>query len=166
MNYKTEYNYWVDIISFILFFLMSLSGIIMLNFHSQSVKIDETVFSITGYNWYLIHKTLIVTSTILAIIHLSLHPQWLKNILKGKMFPKNFILKMSFWFLVVYLLNACLSFTSWLIVEDKMIDTVLHGLHSKAGLLLIIIFLIHFIQHFKWIVNTTKSIIHNKNGKQ
>ena len=162
MNSKKELNYWVDIVSFIPFFLMSASGIVMINFHSGAVKIDETVLNITGHNWYLIHKILIVTSTLLAIIHLSLHPQWLKNVLKGKIFPKSFTLKMSFWLLVIYLLNAGLSFSSWLFVENKMTDAILHGLHSKTGLLLIVIFIIHFIQHFKWIINTSKTIVSKK----
>lgn len=108
---------------------------------------------------------MILFSTLLAIIHLILHPEWLKNVLKGKIFPKSFTLKMSFWLLIVYLLNACLSFTAWLFVENKMIDMVLHGLHSKTGLLLIIIFVIHFIHHFKWLLNTTKSLLQNQNAK-
>ena len=162
MNRETKLNYWIDIVSLIPFILMSASGLIMLNFHSKSVTIDETVLNITGHNWYLIHKILIITSTLLTVIHLSLHPEWLKNVLKGKMFSKSFTLKMSFWLLVVYLLNASLSFASWLFVEDKIVDAVLHGLHSKTGIVLIIIFIIHIIQHLKWIINTTKSIISNK----
>jgi hypothetical protein len=140
---------------------MSASGIIMVMFHSGSVKIEQSVFGVTGYNWYIIHKILILTSTVLAIVHLSLHPQWMKNVVKGNMFPKSFTLKMSFWLLVIFLLNAVLSLSSWLIVDNSTVDTVLHGLHSKTGLVLIVIFSFHLVQHFKSLLTTCKVMIKN-----
>jgi len=161
MNNKSKHKFWVDIASLLPFLLMSGTGIIMLFFHSGSVQTEQSVIGITGYNWYFIHKVLVLTSTAFAILHISLQPQWLKNVAKGNMFPKSFTLKMSFWLLVIFLLNAVLSLSSWLIVDNSTVDAVLHGLHSKTGLLLIIIFIFHLVQHFKWLRSTCKSIIEN-----
>ena len=158
MNKRTKTNFWVDIISLIFFTLMTMSGIIMLLFHTGSVEIDQYVLGIIGYNWYTIHKVLIVSSTALAIVHLILHPQWLKNVAKGKMLPKSFTLKMSFWLFIVFFLNAILSLSSWLLVDNSSTDQVMHGLHSKTGLLLIVVYIFHLVQHFKWLLNTSKLI--------
>ena len=140
---------------------MSASGIVMLMFHTGSIKIEQYFLRILDYDWYTIHKILILSSTALAIIHLSLHPKWLKNVTKGKILPKSFTLKMSFWLFVVFFINALISLTSWLLVDNSSIDAVFHGIHSKTGLLLIVIFIFHLFQHFKWLMNTTKSITNN-----
>jgi len=155
---KNKLTYITNISLLCFFVAISFTGLVMLNFHSGASKIHETVLTLTGKNWHLLHKILISVFALLAVTHIILHPQWIKNTFVLRTFPKSFTLKVTLLLFVIYLINAAIAFPAWLFIKDKNIDSILHGIHSKTGLLLIVFFILHLIQHFKWLFTKSKQL--------
>lgn len=151
-------NYYVDIISLLPFLLLLFTGVILLIYHKGKPYQAETL-SISGYSWLIVHKIVSVASFFMVAIHLTLHLNWLKKLftrkLKNKHKGKNITL------FILFFLTVLPSALSWLIINDTELAKGLRGIHNKLGILLIILFVIHFINYFNWIITMTKRIMKN-----
>ncbi len=152
---KTIRNYYVDIIAFLPFLLLLISGIIMLQYHGGKAYLDETM-GINGNTWIIIHKILTVISLPIVLLHLALHYNWLKKLVTLKLKNKHSGMNISIF--IIFLLCASTSLLSWLIFANSNIGEALRGIHNKLGILLIVFFAIHILNYYKWIVNMTKSV--------
>lgn len=153
---KSTRNYYVDVIAFLPFLLLLITGIIMLGYHGGKPYDSETL-GFDGNVWIFIHKTLTVIAFPIVMLHLILHFDWIKKLftlkLKNKHRGTNVVL------FLIFLICSLTALVSWLVLGDSETGNLLRGLHNKFGLLLIVFFVIHLISYTQWIVGMTKRIL-------
>jgi ferredoxin len=161
---KNNANYWINISSLLPFILLMSSGIILqANYHFARKPDYYEVFSLNRSDWLLLHIIFALISTPIIIIHLALHFKWIKNLFKNKFSSKgNKIVRTSKILLVLYFFTVITGLVPWIFIEDPHGKRMLIELHDKITLGIIIYFILHFIQHFKWLVKNTKNIFKGK----
>lgn len=153
---KATLNYYVDIIAFLPFLLLLLTGIVMLAYHGGK-PYDAKTIGVDGYTWIQIHRIFTIIATPLVIFHLIMHLDWLKKLFTFKL--KNKRRGVNITLFIFFLLSALTSLFSWLIFGSSNIGNALRGVHNKFGILLIIFFIIHLIVYFKWIIKMTQRVL-------
>lgn len=152
---KAKRNYYVDIISILPFVLLIITGFIMLYYHAGE-PFETLVFGLNGDSWLLVHQIISVPTFVIISIHLILHFQWLKKLFTGKLKDKHKIENVLL--LVFFLLAAISSLLSWLIIDDEAIQGGLRGMHNKFGMLMMVFFILHFVNYFAWLKKMTLKI--------
>lgn len=152
---KSTRKYYVDIIAFLPFLLLIVTGVIMIKYHSGA-PYESATFGLLGNNWIFIHKLLSVIAAPLVIIHLTLHISWIKKLFTFKLKNKHKGINITLF--ILFLLCSATSFLPWFIMGDSEVGNMLRGIHNKFGLLLIIFFIIHVSVYLKWIVSMTKKV--------
>lgn len=153
---KSIRNYYVDIISFLPFLFLLLTGIIMLAYHG-GLPYDNETLGLDGNSWMFIHKTLTIIALPLVILHLALHFNWLKKLFTFKLKNKHRGINVTLF--VLFVLCSITALLSWLIFNDSDLGQLLRGLHNKIGILLIVFFAIHLISYTGWILGMTKKLL-------
>lgn len=153
---KAKRNYYVDIIAFVPFLLLLMSGIVMLKYHSGTPYEVENM-GLSGDSWIKIHKILAVISLPIVILHLVLHLNWFKTLFTFKL--KNRHRGINITLFIFFLLCASTSLFSWLIFTDSDAGKLLRGLHNKLGIILLIFFAIHVVVNFKWLKGMTMKLL-------
>ena len=161
-NTKAIRNYWVDMISFLPFLFLLTTGVIMLMYHTGKPYSVETI-GLNGETWMIIHKTLTVIALPLIIVHLFFHIEWLKKLFRLTLKSKYKGINVTLF--VLFVLCVLTSLLSWLVFNDSNIGKAMRGIHNKFGILLIVFFVIHISNYFKWIVNMTRRIMKKKNNQ-
>ena len=150
---KARLNFYIDIVSLLPFFLLLITGLILLMYHSGR-PYTETILQFEQSNWLNFHKILSIVSSTLIIIHLVAHTKWLKQLftakLKGKKNISNLLL------LITFVLTALLAFIPWFFIKNANVSAELLGIHNKVGLLLLLFFIIHLSNYYKWIIKMIK----------
>ena len=159
---KATRNYLVDMIAFLPFLLLLVTGIIMLMYHAGKPYSEETM-GLTGNVWLITHKILTVIALPLIMVHLFFHYEWLKKLFTFTLKNKHKGLNITLF--VLFILCVLTSLLSWLVFNDSNIGKAMKGIHNKFGILLIIFFVIHISNYFKWIVNMTKIILKKKKNQ-
>jgi hypothetical protein len=156
---KASRNYIFNLISILPFLFLLISGLIVLRYHSGT-EYDDLSFGIDGYLWLKIHRITALVVVPLIIIHLWLHKHWLKRLItlktKGKFGGTNMTLFFIFLFCVITALLA------WLVFEDTKLGEALREVHSKLGLLLIVFFVVHLTNYFRWLKDMTLKFFRKK----
>ena len=125
---------------------------------------DYFVLGLNKFGWLFLHKISASISLAGIIIHCMLHWKFISattiKIFNRK--SKTRILS-SYYLLIIYIPTFLTSIGSWIFFNDK--DSTKHALveiHDKLALILIIIFLVHIISRFGWIIRTYQIIINLK----
>jgi|GEM_PF-1594152 len=149
---KASRNYILNLISILPFIFLLISGLIVLRYHSGT-EYEDLSLGINGYLWLKLHRIIALVVVPLIIIHLWLHKHWLKRLVtlktKGKFGGTNMTLFFIFLFCVITALLA------WLVFEDTKLGEALREVHSKLGLLLIVFFVVHLTNYFRWLKDMT-----------
>lgn len=153
---KAERKYFIIIATLLPFLILIASGIILLLYHTGKPETEYTL-SLAKNIWLTVHKTATVFSVLLITIHLIQHASWFKKVLSGKLKSKN--KEMNLTLLALFLFAMITGVSSWLLVSDEKASYALLGVHNKFGLLLIILFLIHLKNYFRWLFTMTKKRI-------
>jgi len=133
-----------------------------LRYHSGT---DHEVLSLhlNGLQWTKIHRITALVAIPLIAIHLLMHPHWMKQLfrfsLKGRHSGMNLTL------FILFIMCALTALLPWLILEETKLTEALREVHTKLGLLLIIFFVVHISNYFKWLINMTKKSF-NKASKK
>ena len=159
---KSTTFFYVNTIIFLPFVLLALSGLlIMINYHAGQMTDTAVVLGLNRYEWLLLHKITAVISIIGLSVHLFLHMSWLKTVLMKKLHKKlNQNTKITMWLLILAVATALTGIISWLLAP-----AIAHSRHSvieihdKMGIILTILFVLHIINHLKWITHTFTDIL-------
>ena len=152
---KATRNYIFNLITFLPFVFLLFTGIITLRYHS-GFDYNLLTIGLNGDQWLKIHQVTAFVVIPLIVIHLLMHIHWLKQLFTFKMKGKNS--GMNLTLLIVFLMCALTAFLAWFVFEGTKLAEALREVHTKLGLLLIIFFVIHLSNYFKWLVNMTKKM--------
>lgn len=160
---KTLTIFILDIIILILFILLAINGLLMQKIYHLDHNAPTFAFLWFDKNgWLFMHKIISVLLSIGIFFHLIRHIKWLKDIFKNKrLFQRSYKKKLLIILCLVFSISAISGFISWffnnqIIGYNAEIRHILIEIHDKLTLLLIILFLIHFIKKIKWFINTSK----------
>ncbi|WP_066631593.1 DUF4405 domain-containing protein [Labilibacter marinus] len=156
INSKAKRNYYVDVIAFIPFLLLLISGIVMLKYHAGA-PYESTAMGLSGYVWTNVHKALTIIALPLVVLHLVLHANWLKKLFTFKLKNKNKGINISLF--IFFVLCVVTSLLGWLVFPDSDIAGLLLGLHNKLGIVLVVLFVVHVLIYTKWLVKMTKKVL-------
>jgi hypothetical protein len=159
---KSTIFFYVNAIIFLPFVLLALSGLlIQINYHAGHMADTAVVLGLNRYAWLLLHKITAVISIIGLSIHIFLHMGWLKAVFFKKLYKKpNWNTRITMWLLILTVATALTGIIPWLLAPAKaharhsFID-----IHDKIGIILIILFVLHIINHWKWITYTFSDIL-------
>lgn len=157
---RSERNYYVDIATLLPFFLLVVTGIIMLVYHTGK-PYSESILNKDGDFWLITHIIFAFITFAMITIHLSLHLNWFKKIFSGKRNTKYWISNLIL--VMLFLSTTLTSLFPLLILEESNATGLMLGLHNKIGLLLIVFLVIHLFSYFRWLINMTKKLFGNKN---
>ncbi len=158
---KSTIFFYVDTIILSPFILLAISGLlIQINYHAGEMTDTAVVLGLNRYEWLLIHKITAVISIIGLSIHLFLHMSWLKTVfLKNSYKKPNRNTKITLWLLILAIATALTGIISWLLAPAMThARHIAIDIHDKIGIILIIIFVLHIINHWKWITYTFSDI--------
>jgi|GEM_PF-4760156 len=168
MNQKKTTNYFIDLTIMILSVLISISGLALIAYHGHRDNPDFLFMNFNKVEWLLIHKIVSVAVAIGIIIHIMMHSGWLKNSLKGMAFLKSeYKNKSLFYLFALFFVSAVTGFVPWIFAGflpdgGREFRHAIMEFHDKVSLILIILFLIHFIKKIKWFFNTTCELVSKK----
>ncbi len=156
---KAKTRYYIYAIALLPVLLLLGSGIVMLNYHTGA-PVESAVLGFDGHAWILFHRVVAVSSSVLILLHLTIKTDWLKRLftfnIKGKFKVSNILI---FVFFMASLLTA---FLSWLVFPESDVAGLLRGIHNKLGLILIVLFVLHFFNYIKVILSMTKMVLLKK----
>jgi hypothetical protein len=115
-----------------------------------------------------LHKLLSVLGSVGMGLHVILHLDWFKAVIKKRLFLKrSFKKKTSFYLLIVYSISGVLGFVSWLFNNSVVgyhatLQHTLVEIHDKISLVLIILFCVHLIKSSRWLMNTTQELMFSR----
>jgi len=160
---KTLKKITVDIMNFISISLSAFIGLlIQANYHLGHKADDFLVYGFDRGFWNNAHIIVTGVFVIGFVYHTILNFQAIKAMFKfrKKPLPKCYgISRILVLVMVISALSGILSFI-FNIVGQYHIRLHFLEIHDKLGILLALIFIIHFIQHFKWMVKAIrKSLI-------
>ena len=114
------------------------------------------VLGLNRYGWLLLHKITAVISIIGLSAHLFLHVGWLKAVLLKKLYKKSRRnTKITLWLLISAVATALTGIISWLLAPAMVYARhSIIEIHDKIGIILIIIFVLHIVNHWKWLTCT------------
>lgn len=149
---KTKLNYFIDLIFFIQFLLVGYSGLVMyLNQHAA------------GQILRLIHDKIGILMLVFFVIHIAFHWKWIVSTTKS-FFSKREITgrrKLNYLVDLIFFVQFVLVGYSGLVmyINHHGAGFILHLIHDKIGILMLVFFIIHISLHWKWIVFTTKNLL-------
>lgn len=158
---KASRNYLLNLFTFLPFVFLLASGLIVLRYHSGT-DYRELTFGLNGEVWLQIHRITELFIIPLIIIHLWMHKRWVIRLVtmktKGK-FSGNTV---TLFF--IFFACAITAWLAWLVLGDSKLGEALRDVHSKLGLLLIVFFVIHLSNHWKWLKTMTRKVFGKKKG--
>ncbi|HKM45782.1 MAG TPA: hypothetical protein VJY12_10030 [Dysgonamonadaceae bacterium] len=159
---KSRKNYYVDIAALVPFLMLLFTGIIMLMYHTGTSKL-ENILSRDGHFWLNTHIAFAIISSMIILVHLSLHLNWFRKLFSAK--------RNKYWFrnlmlVILFFVTAFTSFIPLLILEESTASSMILGIHNKFGLLLIAFFIIHLLSYSKWLISTTQKVFIKNTKKE
>ncbi len=147
---------YVNSIIFLPFILLAFSGLLIQHSYNLEHMADSAaVLGLNRYEWLLFHKITALISFAGVSVHVSLHMNWLKAVLLKKLYKKpNLSIKITLWLLILTAATALTGFYSWLFAPTAYARHNFIEIHDKAGIILTILFILHILQHWKWIIHS------------
>ena len=144
--------HWTSLLSLVPVVVLAFSGLLMqLVYHMGRHPLSYLFWGLDKTEWSWVHKICATICLLLIAYHLYLHWNWLKTAVSkrrsnsGKRMKRN-----SLWLSIIFLLAAISSAISWLIIIDRHLARHVIEIHDKLGILLAILIIVHFIQHYTW----------------
>jgi hypothetical protein len=156
---KAHQNYIVELLAFSPFFIMIISGLVMLVYHISENE-SLLIFGINKSSWLLFHKIASCIALLMVIWHLIQHAYWIKNLFALKL--KSKFKRVNTALFIVFTLAVLTALFSWLVFPETAISEGLKGIHSKLGFATIILFLFHIKNYFSWLKKMTLKFINYK----
>lgn len=154
VNISKKTLFYVNSITFLPFILLAFSGLlIQINYHAGHLTDTAVVLGLNRYGWLLLHKITAVISIIGLSAHLFLHVGWLKAVLLKKLYKKSRRnTKITLWLLISAVATALTGIISWLLAPAMVYARhSIIEIHDKIGIILIILFVLHIVNHWKWL---------------
>ncbi len=157
---KSTVFFYLDAIIFFPFVIMAFSGLLIQHsYHLEHLADTVSVLGLNRSGWLLLHKITAVMSMAGLSIHVSLHMNWLKAVLLKKLYKKpNRTIKITLWLLFLTTVTALTGFYAWLIAPTVHVRHDYIEIHDKIGIILSILFILHIINHWRWIIHTFSDI--------
>ena len=133
----------------IAFLVMAISGLIMFFMFQESSL--NYFLGMKKAGWMNVHNIAGVFTVILIAYHVALRWEWIENVIlrKKKMTLNKEMIgrrRNNTWFLLFFSLTFSTGFLSWIMSGDC--EYCLE-IHDKLGIVLFLIFLMHFYKHRK-----------------
>lgn len=86
-------------------------------------------------------------------IHLFLHTGWIKILLKKKIFGSAKTTKITVLLLIAFFAASLTGIFCWLTLPAymRLEKFEIIEIHEKIGIILTVLFIFHFINHWRWI---------------
>jgi hypothetical protein len=152
---KANQKYLVELLAFLPFIAMIITGLIMLYFHTNPNDGLE-LSGLQKNEWLFFHKLSSLITIPIIIWHLVQHIDWFKKLFTLRL--KNKFKRLNTSLFVVFLFTMLTSLLSWLIFKDNPIGFGLRGFHSKLGFATIILFVFHIKNYFSWIIKMSRKL--------
>ncbi len=159
LNSNANRNYLVELLAFIPFIAMIVSGILMLIYHISKNE-SLLLFGINKSSWLLFHKITSCIALSMVIWHLIQHAYWIKNLFALQL--KSKFKRINTALFIVFTLAVLTAIFSWLVFPETAISDGLKGIHSKLGFITIILFFFHIKNYFSWLKKMTLKFINFK----
>ena len=163
---KKVVNYYVDVVILILFVGLAYTGMLLqIVYHMKEHSSDFLVMGLNRSGWLAIHKILSVMNSLGIGLHIILHLDWFKAVIKKRLFLKrSFKKKMSFYLFIVYSITTVVGFVSWffnnsLMGYNPVLRYALVEIHDSISIVLVMMLCGHLITSTRWLLNTTRDVI-------
>lgn len=138
--------------------VMALSGfIIQFGFHmGHHGSIDESlpVLGLYYAGWSISHKTAIVAVSLLIMVHIALHGDWYRAVVKKRLFARN---KLVITLSAIFIIVAVTGYVPWFIKlagGSDLTRKVFVEVHDKITIVLFACLLIHLAKTFRWFITS------------
>lgn len=150
---KSNINFYTGLLIFFPFIFLAFSGLLIeINYHAGGLLDEATVLGVNRNGWLYLHKIASVISLLGITIHIFLHAGWIKMLFKRKTLRSaNKNAKVTVWLLIVFITASLIGIISWLILPEHAHHGAIE-IHDKMGIILTILFIFHFVNHWRWIV--------------
>lgn len=145
--------YLAVLVAFFPFMMLLMSGAVVLLYHVGAVA-DVLVLGVNKDTWMFSHRLIALINIPIISWHLTLHYDWFVRLFTRTLNNKHKNLNTALF--IVFVLCIISGVLPWLVFETSSIGEVLRGLHSKLGLVLIIVFIFHLRNYLPWIIRMTK----------
>jgi hypothetical protein len=136
-------------------FLTVFSGLlIQMQYHIGNHGRDKFSLGLDYSSWSDIHKISIVMLSFLAVLHISLHWEWYKTVIRKRLLNKN---KQVITLSIIFVVVAITGFVPWIIDLAKGNELTRKGFiefHDKIAIILSIYFILHIVKRFNWYLTT------------
>lgn len=157
---KSSALVYVNAVIFFPFVLLAFSGLLLQHGYHLEHKADTAVVLVMDrYGWLLLHKITAVISVAGVSVHVFLHMNWLKAVLRKKLYKKpHRNIQITLWLLILAAATALTGIYAWLLAPTAQVRHDFIEIHDKTGILLGILFILHKLNHWRWITNTFSGI--------
>jgi len=161
---KTKYNFWLDVIIYVVFLITILTGFFLWLIIPH--KLEVVFLGISRSVWITTHICFGVVGLAGVVIHIVWHWGWLKALrgrpLAGmqKKLRANRVVNRIMWFAYIATnISGAIAWALHLGVEPYIVR-VPDRVHVVFGVAWTIFAIAHFVLHWKWIASTTRRYIH------
>lgn len=158
VNKVTRFNrtttlVYVNAIILLPFIILAFSGLLIQHsYHLEHMADTTVVLGMNRYGWLLLHKITAVISVAGVSVHVFLHINWLKAVFLKKLYKNpNRKIKITLWLLILSVFTALTGLYPWLLAPTAHIRHDFIEIHDKTGIILSILFIMHIVNHWKWI---------------
>jgi len=160
---KTKYNFWLDVIIYVVFLITILTGFFLWLIIPH--KLEVVFLGISRSVWITTHICFGVVGLAGVVIHIVWHWGWLKALrgrplggLKKKL-RANRVVNRIMW--IAYIATNVFGAISWVLHlgVNSYIVRVPDRLHVVFGVMWTILLIVHLVLHWKWITSTTRRYI-------
>ncbi len=152
---KATRNYYLNLLSLAPILLLIVSGLVVLRYHGGTGYEIRTMV-LDGHTWLLFHKIMATMVIPLIGMHLWFHRYWIKRIFTSKTKGKNH--DMNLVLFAVFMLCVLTALISWLLFNGKPEADLLREVHNKFGFAFIFFFIVHLLNHSKWLLTMTRKL--------
>jgi hypothetical protein len=158
---KATRNYILNIVTLVPFFMLLISGIVILRYHGGE-PYETMSLGMNGHTWLRAHRILALVVIPLIVIHLWFHGYWIKKLFSFKNKNKGKNNDMNLILFVVFVLTVLTALISWFLFSGKPAAELLREVHNKLGFALIFFFIVHLVNYFRWLLKMTKKTFGKK----
>lgn len=152
---KSDINFYTGLFIFFPFIFLAFSGLLIaIYYHAGGYLEQATVLGVNRSGWLYFHKLTAVISLLGITVHLFLHTGWIKMLLKKKILGSTKSTKITVLLFIALFAVSLTGIFCWLFLpahvhleKYKIIE-----IHEKIGIILTVLFIFHFINHWRWMV--------------
>ena len=159
----------INTFNFFSFLLLSIIGIlIQLNYHLAKIPDDSMVLGFDRANWNELHSYCSVLFVIGILYHIYLNFPSVKLLFKRNRNSLSFKFKISGILTIVAFISALTGLISYIFCSlgNNNLRFEFMEIHDKLGILISVLFLLHFIQHFRRLAKSIRNFFPKTSLKQ